>query len=66
MTDLQKKREEILARINKIEKDLRGQLNTDLSEQAIQLENREVLEALIRVEKANLNKIEAQLKGLNS
>lgn len=66
MNELEKKREQIIERISKIEKDLRSQLNANLEDQAIQLENREVLESLIRVERANLDKINAELKSLNS
>ena len=60
------KKEELEARIQKIEKDLRGQLNADLSEQSIQLENRETLEALRRVEIANLDRVNREITALEA
>jgi RNA polymerase-binding transcription factor DksA len=62
--ELLAKKEEISKRIEKIEKDLRGQLDSDLSEQSLQLENRETLEALRKVEIANLEQLNKDIAKL--
>jgi RNA polymerase-binding transcription factor DksA len=62
--ELIKKRDEIQERLNKIEKDLRGNLDADLSEQSIQLENRETLEALRKVEIQELERLNAEIQKL--
>lgn len=62
--ELLAKKEEISKRLEKIEKDLRGQLDSDLSEQYLQLENRETLEALRKVEIANLEQLNKEIAKL--
>lgn len=62
--ELLAKKEEITKRLEKIEKDLRGQLDADLSEQSFQLENRETLEALRKVEIANLEQLNRDIASL--
>jgi len=66
--ELLQKREELIARIEKIHNDRtrkRGPFDPDLSEQAIELENQEVLAALDKVERAELERVERELRELN-
>lgn len=50
---------EIMDRLERIRRDLAAPLDRDLGEQAIQLENREVLLELERVESARLAELQA-------
>jgi hypothetical protein len=61
MTDekLQQQIREITDRLERIRRDLAAPLDRDLGEQAIQLENREVLLELERVESARLAELKA-------
>lgn len=61
--ELQKKKKELRERLQKIQKDLSGKLDADFSEQAVQLENRDVLLEIQRVTLEELEKINAQLQG---
>lgn len=61
---LEAKKAEITERLNKIEKDLKSPMEADLSEQSLQLENRQTLESLRKVEMENLKSIEEKLASL--
>jgi RNA polymerase-binding transcription factor DksA len=57
------KRDELRARLNAIEKDYRQGLAADSEEQAVELENAEVLEAIAKSTAEELQRIEARLAG---
>lgn len=59
------KRDELRERLKKIESDYRQGLDADAEEQAIQLENAEVLEGIAKVTAEELAKIEEQLAELS-
>ena len=61
---LLEKRDELLARLESIEKDYRQGLDSDSEEQAQQLENAEVLEGIARATAEELSRIEEQLAQL--
>jgi len=66
ITELQNKRRELIERLEAIEADYRRGLDQDAEEQAIQLENAEVLDGIARAARAELERIDkelAQLKG---
>ena len=68
-TDLQAleaRRKELKERIAAIHRDLGRGLEKDYEEQAIQLENLEVLQEIARVAEEDLHKVELELAGLNS
>ena len=65
ITALQNKRDELRARLEAIEKDYRQGLERDTEEQAIQLENADVLAAIARSTAEELDRIEARLLQLN-
>ena len=68
-TDLQAleaRRKELKERIAAIHRDLGRGLEKDYEEQAIQLENLEVLQEIARVAEEDLRKVELELAGLNS
>jgi hypothetical protein len=68
-TDLQAleaRRKELKDRIAAIHRDLGRGLEKDYEEQAIQLENLEVLQEIARVAEEDLHKVELELAGLNS
>ena len=58
---LLKKRDELCQRLEEIEKDYRQGLEPDSEEQAIQLENAEVLEGIAKSTSEQLQEIEKQL-----
>ena len=58
---LLKKRDELCQRLEEIEKDYRQGLDPDSEEQAIQLENAEVLEGIAKSTSEQLQEIEKQL-----
>jgi len=58
---LLKKRDELCQRLEDIEKDYRQGLDPDSEEQAIQLENAEVLEGIAKSTSEQLQDIEKQL-----
>ncbi|MCB9061923.1 MAG: TraR/DksA family transcriptional regulator [Halobacteriovoraceae bacterium] len=59
------KKEKLLSRINNIEKDRRrekqGPINPDFAEQAVEVENNEVLDALSDLEREEIKKINTAL-----
>ena len=58
------KRDELRTRLDSIEKDYRQGLDSDLEEQAIQLENAEVQEAIAKSTAEELKRIEEKLAKL--
>ena len=66
ITRLTTQRDELRARIEAINADFRQRLDTDSEERAVQLENREVLEAIAKAATEDLQRIDkrlAELKG---
>ena len=61
---LTKKRDELRLRLESIEKDYRQGLDSDLEEQAVQLENAEVQEAIAKSTAEELQRIEEKLAKL--
>lgn len=61
ITELQTKRRELLERLEAIERDYRQGLDQDAEEQAIQLENAEVLDGIARAARDELDRIEKEL-----
>lgn len=61
---LQREREEIMQRIDAIKRDYASGLDQDLEDQAMQLENAEVLEALLKQAYEELETIDRKLDGL--
>lgn len=62
--ELTAKREELLQRLEAIKKDYRSGLSADSEEQAIQLENAEVLEEISRVTNEELQKVTQALERI--
>ena len=62
--ELETQRDELAARLRKINMDYRGGLDRDLEEQAQQLENAEVLQEIARVTAEELNRIELALQRI--
>jgi len=63
------KREELLNRVKALEKDIRhtdGPLNADFAEQAVELENSEVLDALDDEARLTLHMIDKSLKRMDA
>ena len=60
--DLLKQKSELEARLQKIKSDLSGGLDADFEEQAVQLENRDVLLEIMRVTEEELQKVNAILQ----
>ena len=62
------KRDDLLKRIDDIKRDLGQGLDADLNEQAIQLENMEVLQELLNVATTELEEVATQLamSGIDS
>jgi RNA polymerase-binding transcription factor DksA len=60
---LMQSRDELLKRLEAIRKDLRGGLDADSKEQAVQLENMQVLQEIARVTEENLQEINKQLSA---
>ena len=63
-TQLIQKRDELRSRIEAIEKDYQQGLSQDSEEQAIQLENAEVQEAIAKAASEELQRIEEKLAKL--
>lgn len=63
--ELLKKQQELIDRITAIKKDFERGLDRDLEEQALQLENFEVLQRLLEQATAELEKIEIQLTKMS-
>jgi hypothetical protein len=59
--ELIQSRDELMKRLEAIGKDLRGGLDADSKEQAIQLENMQVLEEIARVTQENLQQLNKQI-----
>jgi len=59
------KRDELRSRLESIEKDYRQGLDADSEEQAIQLENAEVQEAIAKSTSEELQRIESELAKLS-
>lgn len=66
MEDLQNKKQELENRINAIKKDLKTGLDPDSEEQAIQLENYEVLLEILRNTEDELNTINKKIYELEN
>jgi DnaK suppressor protein len=64
ITELQNKRRELIERLEAIEADYRRGLDQDAEEQAIQLENAEVLDGIARAARAELERVEKALAQL--
>ena len=65
LDELTQSRDELLKRLEAIRKDLRGGLDADSKEQAIQLENMQVLQEIARVTDENLQQINKQISALS-
>ena len=63
--ELIQSRDELMKRLEAIGKDLRGGLDADSKEQAIQLENMQVLEEIARVTQENLQQLNKQIAALS-
>ena len=61
MKELLMRRDELVARIESIEKDYRGGLDADSAERAVQLENSEVLDGIARAAADELEQVESRL-----
>ena len=61
---LTQKRDELMTRLADIRRDLRGGLDADSEEQAIQLENLEVLQEIARVAEEELVQVNQQISAL--
>ena len=61
--ELIQSRDELLNRLEAIRKDLRGGLDADSKEQAVQLENMQVLQEIARVTEENLQEINKQISA---
>lgn len=59
------KRRELEERVDAVRKDFAGGLDPDLDEQAIQLENAEVLNELLREALSELEEIEQKLRRMD-
>ncbi len=64
-TQLTKKRDELRSRLESIEKDYRQGLDSNSEEQAVQLENAEVQEAIAKSTSEELQRIEEKLAKLS-
>ncbi|TQV78173.1 hypothetical protein FKG94_13970 [Exilibacterium tricleocarpae] len=64
-TQLVGRRDELLERLNAIKKDYGRGLEADLEEQALQLENSEVLTEISRVTAEELSKVEQAIERLD-
>jgi len=62
--DLETRRAQLIERLESIEQDYRRGLDKDAEEQAIQLENAEVLEGIARSARDELTRVEAELAAL--
>ena len=64
LQELTAKRDELLNRVETIKKDFRRGLNKDSSEQAVELENAEVLDEIARVSMEELAKVNVAIERL--
>ena len=63
--ELTEKREQLLQRLDAIKKDIRGGLSADFEEQAVQLENADVLAEISRVTNEELQKVTHALERID-
>jgi uncharacterized FlaG/YvyC family protein len=63
--DLEKKRDELQQRLERIKQDIRGGVDSDSEERAVQIANREVLEGIYRSAEDELERIKQQLRDLD-
>lgn len=61
LKDLKEQRRKLEDRIKRLEEELKKPLTSDLEDDAIEEENREVLYGLYQVEKENLAKVDADI-----
>ncbi len=61
MQELLSRRDELVARLESIEKDYRGGLDANSKERAVQLENAEVLDGIARAAADELDQVEDRL-----
>ena len=61
--ELRQKKIELRERVDAIRRDVRGGLDPDFEEQAVQLENAEVLDALLKQALSELEEIERKLRS---
>ena len=66
LDELTQSRDELLKRLEAIRKDLRGGLDADSKEQAIQLENMQVLQEIARVTDENLQQLNEQISAISA
>jgi hypothetical protein len=66
LKQLARRREELKARLEAIQRDLGRGLGVNLEEQAIELENLEVLEEIARVAREELKEIELKMAALKT
>lgn len=64
LAELRQRRDELLSRISAIKQDISGGLDRDWEEQAVELENAEVLDEIARVSSEELRKIEQAIERL--
>ena len=64
--ELESRRRELIERLEAIERDYRQGLDADAEEQAIQLENAEVLDGIARSARQELDRIEKRLMMLKA
>ena len=64
LEDLRIKHQKIIERILKFEEDLKQPLLRDLEDNAVEEGSREIIYGLYKIEKANLAKIEADIREL--
>jgi hypothetical protein len=64
IAELKAKKQELIKRLEKIEADYKQGLSADSEEQAIQLENAEVLEGIAKAASEELERIEERLADL--
>lgn len=64
--ELTEKRDQLAARLNAINLDFRQGLDRDMEEQALQLENQEVLAEIARITAEELNKVDAALARIEA
>ncbi len=62
---LKQRRDELMQRCDAIRKDYRRGLSADSQERALELENRETLDEILRVTEINLADVEKQLRELD-
>jgi len=64
LEEFTQKRDELMTRLADIRRDLRSGLDADSEEQAIQLENLEVLQEIARVAEVELSQVNQEISAL--